>query len=134
MENQKRGYAGDIEQLTLDNDTFRTVLYTGQYMQLVVMSVEAGSEIGEEVHGQDQFLRIESGEGLALIGGHEHTLTDGVAVIVPAGTTHNVINTGSEPLKLYSIYAAPHHKDGTVHRTKEEAEADHEEFLGDTTE
>jgi mannose-6-phosphate isomerase-like protein (cupin superfamily) len=134
MEDQKQGYAADIEQVTLDNDTFRTVLYTGQYMQLVVMSIEPGSEIGEEVHGQDQFLRIESGEGKAIIGGRERALTDGAAIIVPAGTTHNIINTGSGPLKLYSIYAAPHHKDGTVHLTKEDAEADHEEYLGDTTE
>lgn len=134
MENQKRGYIGDIEQAVLDNETFRTVLYTGQYLQLVVMSIETGSEIGEEVHGQDQFLRIEAGEGRAVIGGEEHELRDGIAVIVPAGTTHNILNTGSEPLKLYSIYAAPHHKDGTVHHTKEEAAADHEEFLGDTTE
>lgn len=134
MDHQKHGYAADIERLTLDNDTFRTVLYTGQYMQLVVMSVAPGSEIGQEVHGQDQFLRIEAGEGKALVGEREYALADGVAVIVPAGATHNVINTGAEPLKLYSIYAAPHHQDGTVHRTKEEAEEDHEEFLGDTTE
>lgn len=134
MDHQKHGYAENIEHITLENETFRSVLYTGQYLQLVVMSVEPGDEIGEEVHGQDQFLRIEAGEGKAILGGIEHELEDGMALVVPAGTKHNVINTGSEPLKLYSIYAAPHHKDGVVHQTKADAEADEEEFLGDTSE
>lgn len=129
------GYTGNIEQETLENENFRKVLYTSAYMQLVVMSIPAGTDIGEEVHGQDQFLRIEEGEGKAIIDGEEHTLSDGYAVVVPAGAKHNIVNTSeSEPLKLYSLYAPPHHADGTVHVTKAEAEADHEEFLGDTTE
>ncbi len=133
-----KGYCENIEEKTLENDTFRTVLYTGSYMQLVVMSVEAGDEIGVETHGQDQFIRIEGGWGKAILDGKEHVLEDGVAVIVPAGTEHNIINTGDAPLKLYTIYAMPHHSDGIVHKTKKDAEADEEEhkdeYLGDTTE
>lgn len=130
-----KGFTGDIERETLENEDFRRVLYTGAYMQLVVMSVPGGEEIGLETHGQDQFLRIESGDGVATLDGKAHPLTDGVAVLVPAGTEHNIRNTGEEPLKLYSIYAAPHHKDGTVHPTKADADADEdEEYLGDTTE
>lgn len=129
------GYTGNIEKETEVNESFRKVLYTSAYMQLVVMSIPAGSDIGEEVHGQDQFLRIEAGEGRAVLDGVEHDLSDGYAVVVPAGTRHNIINTSTEQsLKLYSLYAPPHHEDGVVHHSKEEAEADHEEFLGDTTE
>lgn len=129
------GYTGNIERETEQNEEFRKVLYTSAYMQLVVMSIPAGSDIGEEVHGQDQFLRIEVGEGKAVLDGVEHDLSDGYAVVVPAGTRHNIMNTsGEQPLKLYSLYAPPHHEDGVVHHSKEEAEADHEEFLGDTTE
>lgn len=129
------GYTGNIEKETEENGAFRKVLYTSAYMQLVVMSIPAGSDIGEEVHGQDQFLRIEAGEGRAVLDGVEHDLSDGYAVVVPAGTRHNIINTsGEQALKLYSLYAPPHHEDGVVHHSKEEAEADHEEFLGDTTE
>ncbi|MEK7101070.1 MAG: cupin domain-containing protein [Patescibacteria group bacterium] len=129
------GYTGNIEQETLENEAFRKVLYTSNYMQLVVMSVPAGESIGEETHGQDQFLRVEEGEGKAVLDGVEHLLTDGFAVVVPAGAVHNIWNTSdSEPLKLYSLYAPPHHEDGVVHATKADAEADHEEFLGDTTE
>jgi mannose-6-phosphate isomerase-like protein (cupin superfamily) len=129
------GYTGNIEQEALENDAFRKVLYTSAYMQLVVMSIPAGEDIGEETHGQDQFLRVEEGEGKAVLDGVEHVLSDGYAVVVPAGTRHNIWNTGeTEPLKLYSLYAPPHHEDGVVHATKADAEADHEEFLGDTTE
>ena len=128
------GFVSNIEQDTLDNDNFRKVLYTGQYSQLVVMSVPAGEEIGKEVHGQDQFIRIEAGEGKAVIDGTEHEIRDGVAIVVPAGAEHNIMNTGNDPLKLYTIYSPPHHADGTVHKTKAEAEKDDEEFLGDTTE
>lgn len=129
------GYTGNIEQETLENEHFRRVLYTSAYMQLVLMSIPAGGDIGEEIHGQDQFLRIEEGEGKAVLDGVEHMLSDGYAVVVPASTKHNIINTSaSESLKLYSLYAPPHHADGTVHATKEAAEADHEEYLGDTTE
>lgn len=128
------GYTTNIEKDTLQNEHFRKVLYTASYMQLVVMAIPAGEDIGEEVHGQDQFIRVEAGEGKAVIDGEEHALTDGFVVVVPAGALHNILNTGSGPLKLYTLYAPPHHKDGTVHATKAEAEADHEEFLGDTSE
>lgn len=129
------GFTEDIERITRENETFRTVLYTAAYMQLVVMSIPAGEDIGEEMHGQDQFLRIEEGDGAAILDGVEHSLSDGSAVVVPAGTRHNIRNVSSDkPLKLYSLYALPHHEDGVVHLTKEDAEADHEEFLGDTTE
>lgn len=133
-----KGFTGNIETQTLENTTFRTVLYTGNYMQLVVMSVPAREEIGLEAHGQDQFIRVEAGEGKAVLDGKEHELADGVAVVVPAGTEHNIINTGNTDLKLYTIYAMPHHTDGIVHETKEDAEKDEEghkdEYLGDTTE
>lgn len=129
-----KGFTGDIEQLTLDNDYFRKVLYTGAYMQLVVMSIPAKEEIGVETHGQDQFIRVESGDGKAVLDGTEHALTDGVALVIPAGTEHNIMNEGEEPLQLYSIYAMPHHEDGVTHKTKADADKDHEEFLGDTTE
>jgi len=133
-----KGFNDNIEKLTLENDNFRKVLYTGQYSQLVVMSVPVGEEIGMEVHGQDQFIRIEAGEGKAVLDDVEHSLSDGFAVVVPAGTHHNIINTGTDPLKLYTIYSPPHHTDGIVHKTKADAEKDEEEgkdeFLGDTTE
>ncbi|MEA2702033.1 MAG: hypothetical protein QOE22_742 [Candidatus Parcubacteria bacterium] len=127
-----KGYVTDIESKTLKNENFREVLYTADRMQLVVMSVP--DEIGKEVHGQDQFIRIEKGEGKAVLDGVENDLKDGSVVIIPAGTKHNIVNTGNEPLKLYTLYAPPHHKDGVVHKTKEEADKDKEEFLGDTTE
>lgn len=130
----KKGYVIDIEQAAKENADFRGVVYTSGYLQLVLMSIPAGGEIGKEVHGVDQFLRIEAGEGKAILNGDEHALTDGSAVVVPAGVTHNIVNTGDEPLKLYSLYAPPHHADGTVHATKHEADADDEEFMGDTTE
>jgi mannose-6-phosphate isomerase-like protein (cupin superfamily) len=129
------GYTGNIEQEALENEAFRKVLYTSAYLQLVVMSIPAGESIGQETHGQDQFIRVEEGEGKAVLDGVEHILSDGYAVVIPAGTQHNIFNTSeTEPLKLYSLYAPPHHEDGVVHATKAEAEADHEEFLGDTTE
>jgi mannose-6-phosphate isomerase-like protein (cupin superfamily) len=133
-----KGFVQNIEQAAIDNTTFRTVLYTGSYMQLVVMSIKPGEEIGMEMHGQDQFVRVEKGKGKAVLDDVEHPIEDGIAVVVPAGTHHNFINTGDEDLKLYTIYAKPHHKDGVVHETKEDAEKDEEEhkdeFLGDTTE
>ncbi|MEO6536623.1 MAG: cupin domain-containing protein [Candidatus Paceibacterota bacterium] len=133
-----KGYVTDIEADTLENTNFRTVVYTAQYMQLVLMSVPVGGEIGEEKHGQDQFIRIEQGEGKAVLDDVEHTIADGSAIVVPAGTKHNFINTGDEDMKLYTLYATPHHTDGIVHKTKADAEKDEEtgkdEFLGDTTE
>lgn len=129
-----KGFVSDIEQETLENESFRKVLYTASYLQLVVMSIPVGEDIGEEVHGQDQFIRIERGQGRAELDGVAHEVADDSVVIIPAGTRHNIVNTGDEALKLYSIYATPHHEDGTVHATKADAERDHEEFLGDTTE
>lgn len=129
-----KGFITDIEAETLANDNFRKVLYTASYMQLVLMSIPKGEEIGEEVHGQDQFIRVEAGSGKAVLDGVSHDIADGSAVVIPAGTKHNIVNTDGEELKLYTIYATPHHKDDVVHRTKADAEKDEEEFLGDTTE
>jgi len=120
------GFVGDIEKLTEKNKYFRQVLFTGKYAQLVVMCLQAGEEIGNEVHHTvDQFFRIEEGEAKFVFSGkEEHLVKSGDAVIVPAGTFHNVINTSTkEPLKLYTIYSPPNHPDGTVHKTKAEAEA-----------
>jgi len=132
-----KGYVENIEQATLANEYFRKVLYTDKKAQLVVMALQPNEEIGMEVHEkQDQFIRIEQGEGKAIVDGVENRLKDGTAVIVPAGTEHNIINTSpTAALKLYTLYSPPHHKDGTIHKTKAEAEADEEEhFDGETTE
>lgn len=125
------GFVDDIEDLTEDNTYFRKVIHTEQHMQLVLMSLKPLEEIGMEVHEiVDQFLRIEAGHGKVIMNGEEHELHEDDAIIVPAGTRHNVINTSdTEPMKLYTVYAPPHHKDGTVHKTKEEAEADSEDHL-----
>ena len=124
-------WVGDIEAATLDNATFRTVLFTGAHTQLTVMAIPAGEEIGWEAHGHlDQFLRIEQGEGRLDLGPDEgtvsekHPVADDFGIIIPAGTWHNVVNTGSEVLKLYSLYSPPEHPDGTVHQTKADADAD----------
>ena len=118
------GYYGEIEKLTLENTDFRRVLHTGEYSQLVLMSLKAGEEIGAEVHEDtDQFFRFEAGEGKVMIDQEEHMVKDGDAVVVPAGANHNVINTGKEDLKLYTIYSPAHHPKGTVHKTKAEADA-----------
>jgi mannose-6-phosphate isomerase-like protein (cupin superfamily) len=131
----KKGFCSNIEKETLDNTNFRTVLYTAPHSQLVLMSLLPGQEIGMEVHeGNDQFFRFEAGSGKVVIDGTEHQVGDGVAVIVPAGAHHNVVNTGSEALKMYTLYSPAHHLDKVVHKTKEEAEADSEEFDGVTTE
>lgn len=125
------GYLGNIEQLTLSNLYFRQVLYTGQHVQLVVMSLKQNEEIGTETHEvTDQFLRIEKGVGKLILNGKEHLVKDGDAFVVPAGVEHNVVNTSSEnQLKLYTIYSPPHHRDGTIHKTKTEAEADREDHI-----
>lgn len=129
-----KGYITNIEIDTLENDSFRKVLYTAAYVQLVVMAIPPGEEIGEEVHGQDQFIRVEEGVGKAILDGEETAVSDGFAVLVPAGTKHNIVNTSEdEMLRVYSLYSPPHHKDGVEHKTKAEAEADEEEFMGDTT-
>jgi mannose-6-phosphate isomerase-like protein (cupin superfamily) len=120
------GYVGPIEKATLDNSFFRQVLFTGKYSQLVVMCLQGGEEIGNEVHPNvDQFFRIEEGNAKFVFNGkEEHIAGDGDAVVVPAGTYHNVINTSStKPLKLYTVYSPPNHPDGTVHKTKAEADA-----------
>ena len=130
-----KGYVDNIEKDTLENEDFRRVLYTAKNSQLVLMSLKAGEEIGEETHTLDQFLRVEAGEGEAILDGARSQVKDGTAIVVPAGARHNVINTGSGSLKLYTIYSPPEHKDGTVHKTKAEAvadEADH--FDGKTSE
>jgi mannose-6-phosphate isomerase-like protein (cupin superfamily) len=118
------GWIGDIERETLDNETFRTVVFTGTHLQLTVMSIEPGSEIGEETHdGHDQFLRIEGGRARVILGDSVQDVEDDWAVIVPSGVRHNVVNTGDGPLQVYSLYAPPEHPDGTVHRTKADADA-----------
>lgn len=131
-----KGYVDNIEKLTLENENFRKVLYTGKYSQLVLMSLKPNEDIGLEVHPDvDQFFRIEKGQGKVVIDGVEHEISDGSAVIVPSGSEHNVINTSAtESLKLYTIYSPANHKDGTIHETKEIAMANEEEFDGITTE
>jgi mannose-6-phosphate isomerase-like protein (cupin superfamily) len=124
----KNFYFGNIEEESLGNDNFRKVIWTGEHSQLVLMSIPVGGEIGEEVHPNvDQFFRVEVGEGKAVVEGEEVGLSDGSALIVPAGSKHNILNTGSEPLKLYTIYSPANHIDGRIHKTREEAMADTED-------
>lgn len=132
----KKGFKGNIEQHTLENEDFRHVLYTAKHCQLVLMSLLPNEEIGSEVHqDNDQFFRFEKGEGKVIINETEYVVGNGDAIIVPSGAQHNVINTSAtEALKLYTIYAPPHHKDGVIRKTKQEAEADSPEFDGTTTE
>ena len=132
-----KGYVDNIEEATNSNGDFRRVLYTGKNLQLVLMTLQPGDEIGEEVHeDRDQFFRIEDGRGTVYIDGVPNQVADDFAVIVPAGARHNVVNSGHEPLKLYTIYAPPEHRDGIVHRDKAQADADHENdhWDGQTTE
>ena len=130
-----KGYVIDLEKSTLENEDYRRVLYTAKNCQLVLMSLKPGEEIGMEVHTLDQFLRFEKGTGKAILDGVEHDISDGFAVIVPAGTQHNFINTSAdEVMKLYTVYAPPEHQDQVVRHTKEEAEASEEHFDGVTTE
>ncbi len=131
-----KGYAVNLEKETSKNTDFRRVLYTGKYSQLVLMSIKPGDEIGQETHDdRDQFFRFEGGEGKVVIDGKEHLVKDGDGVIVPAGARHNVINTSKKAdLRLYTIYSPPEHQDGTVRRTKAEAEAKEEHFDGRTSE
>lgn len=131
-----KGYVGNIEKETLENDNFRKVLYTAKNSQLVVMSIPAGEEIGEEVHELDQFIRVEQGTARAVLGSAEHLLEDDYAVVIPAGTRHNVINISPDKaLKLYTIYSPPEHRSGVVHATKADAMADtSDEFDGQTSE
>lgn len=130
-----RGFVDNIERLTEDNDHYRRVLYTGRYMQLVLMAIQPGDEIGEEVHAdRDQFFRVEAGEGELVIDGTRHAVKADDAMIVPAGARHNVRNIGTVPLKLYTLYGPPEHQKDVVQRTKAEAEAEHEEWDGKTSE
>lgn len=130
-----KGFVNDIEDLTEENTDFRRVLYTGKQMQLVLMSLQPGEEIGEETHrDRDQFFRVEKGKGEAWIDGARSKIKSDMAVIVPAGARHNIKNTGEKPLKLYTLYAPPEHADGIVRATKADAEAAEEHFDGKTTE
>lgn len=131
-----QGYAGNIEQAATENENFRQVLYTAKHCQLVLMSLRPSEEIGMEVHpDNDQFFRIESGQGKCIIDNNEYELKDGTAIIVPAGADHNIINESeTDAMKLYTIYSPAHHEDGILFATKEEAEASKEEFDGTTTE
>ena len=129
-----KGFVQDIEALAVKNVAFRQVLYTAKHCQLVLMALKPGEEIGAEVHKLDQFFRVEEGSGEAALDGARTALRAGFAVVVPAGTRHNIINTGTAPLKLYTLYAPPNHRDGVVHQTRQAAEADHEHFDGRTTE
>jgi mannose-6-phosphate isomerase-like protein (cupin superfamily) len=132
----KKGYKDNIEKLTIENNNFRQVLYTGAHSQLVLMSLLPKEEIGMEVHrDNDQFFRFEKGAGKVIIDGTEYSVKDGDAVIVPSGAEHNVINMSeTESLKLYTIYSPAHHQDGVVRKTKAEAEGSSPEFDGKTTE
>ena len=130
-----KGFVDDIEALTVGNDDFRRVLYTGKHLQLVLMTLKPGEEIGAEVHEtHDRFFRFEDGEGEIHIDGKISKVKADDAAIVPAGARHNVVNTGAGPLKLYTLYGPPEHRDGVVHATKAEAEAGEEHFDGKTTE
>ena len=132
-----KGFHDNIEKLTTDNSDFRHVLYTGKHMQLVLMTLQPGEEIGSEVHrDRDQFFRFEEGEGRVDIDDNSYNVADGSGIIVPAGSRHNVRNTGSGPLKLYTLYGPPEHKDQVVQSTKAEADErhSHEEWDGGTTE
>lgn len=131
-----KGYITNIEKDTLENGNFRKVLYTARYSQLVLMSLPPKEEIGAETHDdRDQFFRVEAGKGLAVLDGAEHVIEDGSAIVIPAGTLHNIINTSeTEDLKVYTIYSPAEHKDGTIHPTKADAMANEEHFDGVTTE
>jgi mannose-6-phosphate isomerase-like protein (cupin superfamily) len=130
-----KGFINPIEKSTEENGDFRRVLYTGKHLQLVLMSLSPGEAIGEEVHKDtDQFLRVEEGKGVVMIDGRSSDVSEGDAILVPAGARHNVTNTSKKSLKLYTLYSPPHHRDGFVAATKAKAEASTEHFDGKTTE
>jgi len=130
-----KGYVVNLEKISLQNENFRKVLYTAKNCQLVVMSLRPGEDIGEEVHQLDQFIRCEMGQGKAVLNDVSYALDEGFAVVVPAGTKHNIINVSSDkPLKLYTVYSPPNHRDGVVHQTKAQAQENEEHFDGATTE
>jgi len=128
------GFIKDIESMATSNTDFRRVLYTAQGCQLVLMALKPKEEIGMEVHKLDQFFRVEEGSGEAILDGVRTPIRAGFAVLVPAGTKHNIVNSSAKPLKLYTLYAPPNHRDGVVHKTRADAEADQEHFDGKTTE
>lgn len=129
-----KGFVQDIEGLAAKNDLFRRVLYTAKNCQLVLMALKPKEDIGVEVHELDQFFRVEQGSGEAVLDGVHTPIRDGFAVLVPAGTTHNIINTGTVPMRLYTLYSPPNHRDGVAHVTRADALADEEHFDGITTE
>lgn len=131
-----KGFVVNIEETSIENENFRKVLYTAKNSQLVVMSLKPNEDIGAEVHQLDQFIRVEAGQGKAILDDVEHEIKDGFAVVVPAGSKHNIINTSSDaPMKLYTVYSPPNHRDGVIHVTKADAVADEaEHFEGVTSE
>jgi len=130
-----KGFKSNIEKDTLENENFRKVLYTGKHLQLVLMTLKVGEDIGSEIHtGNDQFFRFESGSGKCVIDGNEYKVKGGDVIVVPAGARHNVINEGTSELKMYTIYGPPNHQDGTIRNTKEDAEKMEEKFDGKTSE
>lgn len=132
---QAKGFVGNIDAQTKSNKDFRRVLYTGKDLQLVLMSLKPGEEIGAETHENgDQFIRVEKGRGEAVINGVSTPIKDGSAVLIPAGAEHNIKNTGKTPMRLYTLYGPPQHEEGTLHETREKAGEAHEHFSGKTTE
>ena len=129
-----KGFVQNIEGLAVKNDKFRQVLYTAKNSQLVLMSLKPQEDIGAEIHKVDQFFRVEEGSGEAVLDGARTPIQAGFAVLVPAGINHNIINTGTVALKLYTLYAPPNHRDGVSHETRADAEGDSEHFNGKTTE
>ena len=129
-----KGFVKNIEEISVKNEDFRQVLYTANNCQLVIMALKPTEEIGMEVHKLDQFFRVEEGTGEAILNDVRTAISAGFAVLVPAGMNHNIINTGTVPLKLYTLYSPPNHRDGVVHRTRAEADTDNEHFDGKTTE
>lgn len=129
-----KGFVQNIENLAIENNEFRKVLYTAKNCQLVVMSLMPKEQIGEEVHHLDQFFRVEAGDGEVILDGINTKISSGFAILVPAGAKHNIINTGKMPLKLYTLYSPPNHQDKVIHHTKQDAENDNEGFDGKTTE
>jgi mannose-6-phosphate isomerase-like protein (cupin superfamily) len=129
-----KGFVQNIEGLAVKNDKFRQVLYTAKNSQLVLMSLKPQEDIGAEIHKVDQFFRVEEGSGEAVLNGARTPIQAGFAVLVPAGVNHNIVNTGTVPLKLYTLYAPPNHRDGVIHETRADAEGDTEHFDGKTTE
>jgi mannose-6-phosphate isomerase-like protein (cupin superfamily) len=129
-----KGFVGDIEALALENGAFRRVVYTAQHCQLVLMSLNPAEDIGMEVHKLDQFFRVEEGSGEVILDGVSSPIKAGFAILVPAGTNHNIVNTATVPLKLYTLYAPPNHRSGTIHQTRADADKDNEHFDGKTSE